>query len=136
MTVYTAARDDAGAFVLDSKGRKTIALGEDGKKLTDTEDVPLPAGWVEPNPNNKEAVKKAEALKFATIDAYLEREVEPYNSGAFYEKKKVQVGYTVPFTRAFYKYKELESADVIAERILEHERALEEILKNLFGEVR
>lgn len=136
VTVYTAARDDAGAFVLDSKGRKTIALGEDGKKLADTEDVPLPAGWVEPNPNNKEAVKKAEALKFATIDAYLEREVEPYNSGAFYEKKKVQVGYTVPFTRAFYKYKELESADVIAERILEHERALEESLKNLFGEVR
>ena len=64
------------------------------------------------------------------------REVEPYNPGAFVDPKKTVVGYTIPFTRAFYKYRELEPADRIAERILGHERALEESLRKLFGEVR
>ena len=36
----------------------------------------------------------------------------------------------------FYKYAELEPADEIAKRILEHEKTLEESLEALFGEVR
>lgn len=70
------------------------------------------------------------------IDAYIEREVRPYNKYAWVDKKKTKVGYTVPFTRVFYKYAELEPADEIAKRILEHEKTLEKSLKALFGEVR
>ncbi|WP_204217370.1 type I restriction-modification system subunit M [Gordonibacter sp. An230] len=114
ITVYTPERDEAGEIVRDRKGTPKVAVDENGKKLVDTEDVPLDED----------------------IDAYLAREVEPYNPGAWYDPKKVQEGYTIPFTRAFYKYKELEPADTIAARILEHEAALEQSLKSLFGEER
>ena len=112
VTVCTPARDAAGNIVRDRKGRPQVARGEDGKKLTDTEDVPLGED----------------------IDEYLAREVEPYNPGAFYDPKVVKTGYTIPFTRAFYEYIELEPADQIAARIMEHERALEQSLQALFGE--
>ena len=126
--VCTPERDEAGEVIRDSKGTPKIAVSEDGKKLVDTEDVPLPTGY-------DEHADDADQVKFAAIDDYLTREVEPYNPGAFYDKKKVKAGYTIPFTRAFYKYKELESADAIAERILEHEKTLEESLKALFSGV-
>lgn len=126
VTVCTPERDADGNIVRDRRGNPKIAVGEDGKKLTDTEDVPLPAGY-------DEHAADADAVRFAAIDGYLAREVEPYNPGAFYDRKKVQVGYTIPFTRAFYKYKELEPADAIAKRIMEHEKTLEESLRALFG---
>ncbi len=102
-------------------------LGEDGepvlnkrgqmqadKAKEDTEDIPLTQD----------------------IDAYIEREVRPYNPHAWVDKKKTKVGYTIPFTRVFYKYAELEPSDEIAKRILEHEKTLEQSLEALFGEVR
>lgn len=111
ITVYTPERDEGGNVVRDKRGRPAVKTDENGKKLTDTEDVPLGED----------------------IDAYMAREVEPYNPGAWYDKKQVQRGYTIPFTRAFYKYKELEPADEIAKRIVEHEKALETSLEALFG---
>ncbi|WP_130813016.1 class I SAM-dependent DNA methyltransferase [Olsenella sp. Marseille-P4559] len=114
ITVYTPERDEDGTVVRDRKGKPVAKTDEDGKKVTDTEDVPLGEN----------------------IDAYMQREVEPYNPGAWFDKKKVQRGYTIPFTRAFYKYKELEPAEEIAKRIVEHEKALEASLEALFGEGR
>lgn len=111
ITVLTPERDENGNIILDKKGRPKAVTDEKGKRITDTEDVPMDED----------------------IDAYMEREVEPYNPGAFYDKRKIQPGYTIPFTRAFYKYKELESADVIAQRVLQHEQTLAESLKALFG---
>ncbi|WP_322151375.1 class I SAM-dependent DNA methyltransferase [Paratractidigestivibacter sp.] len=67
------------------------------------------------------------------IDAYIEREVRPYNPYAWVDKKKTKVGYTIPFTRVFYKYAELEPSADIAQRILEHEKTLEASLEALFG---
>ncbi len=114
ITVNTPARDEDGNIVRNNRGVIQVAVDENGRKLTDTEDVPL----------NQD------------IDAYLEREVEPYNPGAFIDRKKTVVGYTIPFTRAFYEYKELEPADDIALRILEHEKTLQASLEALFGEMR
>ncbi len=114
ITVYTPERDKNGDVVRDRKGKPVAKTDEGGKKVADTEDVPLGED----------------------IDAYMEREVEPYNPGAWYDKKKVQRGYTIPFTRAFYKYKELEPSEEIAKRIVEHEKALEASLEALFGEGR
>lgn len=62
--------------------------------------------------------------------------MRPYNKYAWVDKKKTKVGYTIPFTRVFYKYAELEPADEIAKRILAHEKTLEKSLEALFGEVR
>lgn len=117
VTVYTPKRDKDGNIIRDRKGRpvrKTESNGSREVVVSDTEDIPL-----------KE-----------DVDEYMAREVEPYNPGAFIDSKKTVIGYTIPFTRAFYKYMELEPADAIAERILGHERLLEESLKKLFGEAR
>lgn len=112
ITVYSPERDQDGNVVHDGKGKPVAKTDESGKKITDLEDVPLGVD----------------------IDSYMRREVEPYNPGSWYDKKKIQRGFSIPFTRVFYKYKELEPADEIAERIVEHEKALEAGLEKLFGE--
>lgn len=71
-------------------------------KLRDTEDIPL-----------KE-----------DIDAYFEREVLPFNSDAWMDRKKDKVGYEIPFTRLFYKYTPPESSEIIAERIKKLEESI------------
>lgn len=67
------------------------------------------------------------------IDSYFEREVKPYNPEAWIEKSKTKVGYEIPFTRYFYKYEAPEKAEVIAERITNHEREIMTSLEKLFG---
>ena len=67
------------------------------------------------------------------IDSYFEREVKPYNSEAWIEKSKTKVGYEIPFTRYFYKYEAPEKAEVIAERITNHEKEIMASLEKLFG---
>ena len=109
VTVESPIVDEQGNPVLNKKGKKQA-----DKSKKDTEDIPLTQD----------------------IDAYIEREVLPYNPEAWVDKKKTVVGYTIPFTRVFYKYAELELASDIAKRILEHEKTLEQSLEALFGEVR
>ena len=99
---------------LDENGEKVLKKGQpvaDTKKR-DTENVPLEED----------------------IDAYLEREVLPYNPDAWIDRKKTKVGYEIPFTRTFYEYKQIEPAEVIAKRIEEHEKSLMSKLHELFGE--
>lgn len=67
------------------------------------------------------------------IDSYFEREVKPYNPEAWIEKSKTKIGYEIPFTRYFYKYEAPEKAEVIAERITNHEREIMASLEKLFG---
>ena len=67
------------------------------------------------------------------IDAYMKREVLPYNPGAKVDPKKSKVGYEIPFTKTFYEYKKIESAADIAKRIEAHEKKLMSDLKELFG---
>ena len=109
VAVESPVVDEKGDPVLNKRGKMQA-----DKAKEDTEDIPLTQD----------------------IDAYIEREVRPYNKYAWVDKKKTKVGYTIPFTRVFYKYAELEPADEIAKRILEHEKTLEGSLEALFGEVR
>lgn len=109
VTVESPVVDEHREPILNIRGKMQA-----DKAKTDTEDIPL----------NQD------------IDAYIEREVRPYSKHAWVDKKKTKVGYTIPFTRVFYKYAELEPADEIAKRILEHEKTLEKSLEALFGEVR
>lgn len=67
------------------------------------------------------------------MDEYFEREVLPYNPGAWVDHSKDKIGYEIPFTRTFYEYEMLESADSIALRIEEHEKELNQRLHKLFG---
>lgn len=106
VTVQTPLYDENGEIVM--KKGKPVA----DKDKKDTEDIPL----------NQD------------IDSYIEYAVAPFNPDAWADKKGIKVGYTIPFTKTFYKYQELESADAIAERILQHEQDLESSLRRLFGE--
>lgn len=108
VAVETPLYDEGGKPVL--KKGKPVA----DKDREDTEDIPL----------NQD------------IDVYIKREVKPYNSDAWVNRKKTKVGYTIPFTRVFYKYQKLESAADIAKRIVEREKTLETSLEALFGEAR
>ncbi len=114
ITVYTPELDSDGNIVRNKKGQLIAKTDGNGKKITDTEDVPLSED----------------------IDDYMKREVEPYNPGAWYDKKKIQCGYSIPFTKAFYKYQELEPSSDIAKRIMIHLYDLQNNLSLLFGEVK
>ena len=70
------------------------------------------------------------------VDAYLRREVLPYNPSAYIDRAKSKVGYEIPFTRTFYEFKPVEPSEAIAARIREHERALAVQLRKLFGEAK
>ena len=69
------------------------------------------------------------------IDSYFKREVLPYNENAWIDKKKIKVGYEIPFTRYFYKYIAPDKSDDIKAEILEIEEELNGALKELFEEV-
>ena len=106
--VMTPEYDESGNIVRNKKGQLVA-----DKSKTDEEDIPLKQD----------------------IDVFIERMVKPYNPDAWVDKKSMKTGYQIPFTKIFYRYQELESADVIAERILQHEKTLETSLKALFGKV-
>ena len=67
------------------------------------------------------------------MDEYFEREVLPFSPEAWIDHSKDKIGYEIPFTRTFYEYEQLESADAIAARIEEHEHSLMRNLNILFG---
>jgi type I restriction enzyme M protein len=105
VTVETAQADEAGNLIL-KKGKKQPVKG-----ASDTEIIPLTED----------------------IDAYMEKNVLPYNSLAYIDPAKDKIGYEVPFTRLFYKFVPPASSDSIFEEIkaLEAEETI--LMKELFG---
>jgi len=67
------------------------------------------------------------------IDAYMEKNVLPYNPLAYIDPTKDKIGYEVPFTRLFYKFEAPASSASIFEDIkaLEAEETI--LMKGLFG---
>jgi type I restriction enzyme M protein len=94
-------RDETAAICRDSKGNP-----EPDAELRDTENVPL------------------------TEDIYacFEREVKPHVPDAWIDESKIRIGYEIPFTRYFYKYKPLRPSNVILGEIVELEKRIREKL--------
>lgn len=67
------------------------------------------------------------------IDAYMEKNVTPYNPLAYIDPTKSKIGYEIPFTRLFYKFvAPTPSADIFEEiKALEAEETI--LMKELFG---
>ena len=105
VTVETAEADENGKPVL-KKGKMQAVKG-----ASDTEIIPLSDD----------------------IDAYMEKNVLPYNPLAFLDRKKDKIGYEIPFTRLFYKFTAPQSStDIFAEiKALEEEETA--LMKELFG---
>ncbi len=97
-------RDETADVCTDSKGKP-----EPDAELRDNENVPL-----------KE-----------DIHAYFEREVKPHVPDSWIDESKTKVGYEIPFTRHFYKYRTLRPLAEIEGDI----RALEADIQGMLGEV-
>ena len=97
-------RDETAEICTDSKGRP-----EPDAELRDNENVPL-----------KE-----------DIQTYFKREVLPHVPDAWIDENKSKVGYEIPFTRHFYKYKVLRPLTDIEAEI----RALEADIQGMLGDV-
>ena len=97
-------RDETSDVCTDAKGRP-----EPDADLRDGENVPL-----------KEDIR-----------TYFDREVKPHVPDAWIDETKTKVGYEVPFTRHFYKYKPLRPLAEIEGEI----RQLEGEIQGMLGEV-
>ncbi len=94
--------DDLADYVTDTKGNKKA----DGK-LRDTEKIPL-----------KE-----------DIDEYFQREVVPYYSDAWMDRKKDKIGYEINFTQYFYQYHPPRSLEEIEADIKKVTAEIQELIK-------
>ena len=105
VTVETAQIDDNGKPIL-KKGKFQPVKG-----ASDNETIPLSEN----------------------IEAYMKKNVLPYNQFAYIDTSKDKVGYEVPFTRLFYKFEApAASADIFEEiKSLEAEETI--LMKELFG---
>ena len=106
VTVETPLCDENGLPIL-KKGKV-----QPDKSKTDTEIIPLGEN----------------------IDAYMEKNVLPYNPQAYLDRTKDKIGYEIPFTRLFYKFvPPVPSDEIFAElKALEAEEA--ELMKEILDE--
>lgn len=97
----------------DEKGQPVLKKGkpQPDKSKTDTETIPLRED----------------------VDAYIKKNVLPYNPLAFADRGKDKIGYEIPFTRLFYKFvPPVPSQEIFAElKALEAEEA--ELMKEILG---
>lgn len=132
---YTGTEKDGKPIVCKSKVLDSVSLGY--YKVV----VESPERDAAGNPVLKKGKPVADASKRDTesiplteeIQDYMEREVLPYNPGAWVDEGKTRVGYEIPFTRTFYEYKQIEPSEEIAKRIAEREQRLMGKLHELFG---
>ena len=133
-------------------GQDKIYGDKDGvycqSKIFDNEDfgyskivVERPASDEEGNPILKKGKPKADASRRDTenvplkedIEEYFAREVLPYASDAWIDKKKTKIGYEIPMTRYFYEYQPPEKVEDIMERLHDIESDIQTSLNALFG---
>ncbi len=109
----TEANPLQGLFEATIGGKHSIVEYEPDSDLRDTEQVPL--------------------QEKGGIEAFLEREVLPYASDAWYQPDKVKIGYEVSFNRYFYKPKPMRSLEEIRADILAVESETEGLLGDILG---
>ena len=99
--------------VCDENGQPVLKRGkkQPDKSKSDTEIIPLTED----------------------IDAYIAKNVLPYNPLAYLDRSKDKVGYEVPFTRLFYKFVPPTPSDEIFLEIKELEAEETALMKELFG---
>ncbi|MBF4475455.1 type I restriction-modification system subunit M [Methanobacterium formicicum] len=103
-----SAHDDTADYVTDAKGNKK----PDGK-LRDTEKIPL----------NED------------IDEYFQREVLPYYSDAWMNRKKDKIGYEINFTQYFYQYQPPRPLEEIEADIKKVTAEIQELIKEDLDEI-
>lgn len=105
VTVETAQTDENGKPVL-KRGKMQPIKGQ-----SDTEIIPLQED----------------------MDAYMEKNVLPYNPNAYIDHAKDKIGYEVPFTRLFYKFVPPVPSETVFAEIKALEAEETQLMKELFG---
>ena len=67
------------------------------------------------------------------IEEYMKKNVLPFNSLAYLDRKKDKVGYEIPFTRLFYRFTAPTSSEAIFNQIKKLENDETNLMKELFG---
>lgn len=106
VAVETPLKDENGKIKLDKKGRP-----QPDKSLSDTEIIPITEN----------------------IEAYMEKNVYPFNPDAYIDDKKTKKGYEIPFTRLFYKFVPPTPSKEIYAEIKEMEKTETALMKELFS---
>jgi len=104
ITTHQPEKDENGTIVTDKKGKP-----KSDKNLKDTENVPMTE----------------------RIDDYFAREVLPFAEDAWYDKKKMKVGYDIAFNKYFYEYETLRNLDIISKEIFALEKETDGLLKEI-----
>jgi len=106
ITVLQPQVDDEGNIIVDRKGNPVH-----DKEKTDTELIPFtyPGG----------------------IDGFMNTEVKPYAPNAWVDKKKIQIGYELNFTKYFYKHITLRTMEDIVADLHSVEAETEGILNTI-----
>lgn len=110
VSVLQAKVDESGNKVLSKKGEYI----QDKDKGTDTETIPLQED----------------------IHDYMEREVLPFAPNSYIDNSKTKIGYEISFTKYFYKYQEPRTTKEIMNEILELDKKLDGVLKEISNEKR
>lgn len=105
VTVLQAKVDENGNKEMNKKGDYI----QDKEKETDTEIIPLQED----------------------IHDYMEREVLPFAPNSYIDNSKTKIGYEISFTKYFYKYQEPRTTKEIMNEILELDKKLDGVLKEL-----
>ena len=100
-----------GLFATAVNSKPVVVEYEPDGELRDTEQVPL--------------------LEEGGIEAFLRREVLPYEPDAWYVPGSVKIGYEISFTRYFYKPQPLRSLEEIRADILALERETDGLLSEI-----
>jgi type I restriction enzyme M protein len=104
-----------GLFAAKLAGKPAVVEYEPDTELRDTEQVPL--------------------LEPGGIEAFVQREVLPHATDAWYVSESVKTGYEISFTRYFYKPQPLRTLEEIRADILALERETEGLLGEIVGGV-
>ncbi|MCY3955845.1 MAG: N-6 DNA methylase [Nitrospira sp.] len=102
-----------GLFTTTVNGKPAVVEYEPDTDLRDTEQIPL--------------------QEDGGIEAFLQREVLPYASDAWYQPDNVKVGYEISFTRYFYNPQPLRTLGEIRSDILALEKETEGFLQEIIG---
>lgn len=102
-----------GLFEVTVGGKAVVVEYEPDPDLRDTEQVPL--------------------LEEGGVDAFIQREVLPYASDAWYDPASIKVGYEISFTREFYKPQPLRTLEEIRAEILALEAEAEGLIHDVVG---
>jgi type I restriction enzyme M protein len=105
-----------GLFETKVDGKPCVVEYEPDPDLRDTEQIPL--------------------LEEGGIDAFLQREVLPYASEAWFNPESVKIGYEISFTRYFYKPQPMRTLEEIRADILALQKETEGLLDGFLGETK